>query len=224
MTTPIGEALKKRRPPGCRAVRASRDRGHPARRGRAASGVRPAQGRRRIRQPRSLALSRHGHQGHDRRGRTSLEGSRSQEPDGQGAGDAGGPARDRAPDRRRHQHQHHAAVFAESLCAGGRGLSRRPRKIHRRRRRSLPCRQRRQFLRQPHRQRGRQAARREDRQGQRSDREGAAAGAEGESGDCERQDGLPGLQKTVFRPALGQARSQRGKTATAAVGLDRNEK
>ena len=40
-----------------------------------------------------------------------------QEPDGQGAGDAGRPARDPAPDRRRHQHQHHAAVLAEGLCA-----------------------------------------------------------------------------------------------------------
>ena len=36
------------------------------------------------------------------------------------------------------------------------------------RRRSLPCRERRQLLRQPHRQRGRQAARREDRARQRS--------------------------------------------------------
>ena len=40
-----------------------------------------------------------------------------QEPDGQGAGDAGRPARDRASDRRGHQHQHHAAVLAKGLCA-----------------------------------------------------------------------------------------------------------
>jgi hypothetical protein len=52
---------------------------------------------------------------HHRRGRAALEGRQAQEPDGQGAGDAGGPAGDRASDRRGHQHQHHAAVLAEGL-------------------------------------------------------------------------------------------------------------
>ena len=83
----------------------------------------------------------------------------SQEPDGQGAGDAGRPARDPASDRRGHQHQHHAAVLAEGLCAGRRGLSRGPGKIRQGRRRSLSRRQRRQLLRQPDRQRGRQGTR-----------------------------------------------------------------
>ena len=89
--------------------------------------------RRRLCQPRSLALSGDGHQGHHRRGRAALEGRQAQELDGQGAGDAGGPARDRASDRRRHQHQHHAAVLAEGLSRGRRGLSRRPGEIRRRR-------------------------------------------------------------------------------------------
>ena len=127
----IGKALKKRRPPGGRSVRsvAVEDIQN------AADVLRPVydqlEGRRRFRQPRSLALSGDGHQGHDRRGRAALEGRRPQEPDGQGAGDAGRPARDRASDRRRHQHQHHAAVLAEGLSRGRRGLSRRARKIRR---------------------------------------------------------------------------------------------
>ena len=63
--------------------------------------------------------------GTDRRGRAALEGRQAQEFDGQGAGDAGRPARDRASDRRRHQHQHHAVVLAEGLS------SRSPRPISR---------------------------------------------------------------------------------------------
>ena len=76
--------------------------------------------RRRLRQPRSLALSGDGHQGHHRRGRAALEGRQAQELDGQGAGDAGRPARDRTSDRRRHQHQHHAAVLADRSIARSR--------------------------------------------------------------------------------------------------------
>ena len=87
------------------------------------------EGRRRFCQPRSIALSGDGHQRHRRRGRAPLEGRRPQEPDGQGAGDAGRPARDPAPDRRGHQHQHHAAVLARGLCRGRRSLSRGPGKI-----------------------------------------------------------------------------------------------
>lgn len=74
-----------------------------------------------------------------------------------------GPAGDRAADRRRHQHQHHAAVLQGGLSRGGRGLSRGPGEIRRRRRRPLACGERRQLLRQPYRHHGRQAARREDR-------------------------------------------------------------
>ena len=122
-----------------------------------------------------------------------------------------------------HQHQHHAAVLAEGLCAGRRGLSRGPRKICRRRRRSLPCRQRRQLLRQPHRQRGRQAARRKDRKGQRPHRKGAAGRAEGQGRDRQRQARLSGLQAPVLRRALGQARGQRRQAAAVAVGLDRHQ-
>ena len=62
-----------------------------------------------------------------------------------------GSAGDRASDRRRHQHQHHAAVLASGLSRGGRGLHRGSRKIRRQGRRSLACRQRRELLRQPHR-------------------------------------------------------------------------
>ncbi len=76
--------------------------------------------------------------GFGRGGRAALERGRSQKSDGQGAGDCAGPAGDPAADRRRHQHQHHPAVFAESLCPGRRGLSGGPGKIHRQRRRSLP--------------------------------------------------------------------------------------
>ena len=58
-------------------------------------------------------------------------------------------------------------LFSQAGLSRGRGgLSRRPGEIRRQGRRSLPCRQRRQLLRQPHRQRRRQAARREDRKGQ----------------------------------------------------------
>ena len=47
--------------------------------------------------------------------------------------------------------------------------------------------------------------------------------AEGQGRHRQRQDGLSGLQEAVFRPALGQARSQGGKAAAAAVGLDRHQ-
>ena len=73
------------------------------------------------------------------------------------ATDEGLPAIEHA-DRRRHLHQHHAAVLAGGLSPGGRGLSGGSGEIRRQGRRSLPCRERRQLLRQPHRQRGRQAA------------------------------------------------------------------
>ena len=42
-----------------------------------------------------------------------------------------GPARDRAPDRRGHQRQHHAAVLAAGLCGGRGGLSSRARSLRR---------------------------------------------------------------------------------------------
>ena len=147
----IGQGAEKGRPPGRRPVRACRGRGHPARRRRAAAGLRPAERRRRFCQPRSLALSGDGHQGHHRRGRAALEGRQAQEFDGEGAGDAGRPARDRAADRRRHQHQHHAVVLAKGLSPGRGGLSRGTGEIRRQGRRSLACRERRQLLRQPHR-------------------------------------------------------------------------
>ena len=47
--------------------------------------------------------------------------------------------------------------------------------------------------------------------------------AEGQGRHRQCQAGLSGLQKAVFRPSLGQARSQGGKTAAAAVGLDRHQ-
>ena len=49
---------------------------------------------------------------HHRRSAPAVEGRGPREPDGQGAGDAGRPAGDRASDRRRHQHQRHAALRA----------------------------------------------------------------------------------------------------------------
>ncbi len=49
------------------------------------------------------------------------------EPHDQGARNAGGPARDPRADRAGHQREHHAALLAEGVRAGGRGLYRRPR-------------------------------------------------------------------------------------------------
>ncbi len=58
--------------------------------------------------------------------------------------------------------------------------------------------------------RGRQAARREDRQGQRSVREGAARRAEGQGRHRQRKAGLPGLQAPVLRQPLGQSSKAKG--------------
>ena len=115
-------------------------------------------------------------------------------------------------------------LFSQAGLSRGRGgLYRRPGKIRRHGRRSLPCRQRRLVLRQPHRQRRRQAARREDRQGQRSRREGTAERAEGQGRHRQRQARLPGLQAPVLRRALGQARGQGRQAAAAAVGFHRHQ-
>ena len=86
-----------------------------------------------------------------------------------------------------------------------------------------PCRQRRLVLRQPHRYRRRQAARRQDRQGQRSQREGTAERAEGQGRHRQRQAGLSGLQAAVLRRALGEARGQGRQAAAAAVGVHRHQ-
>ena len=100
---------------------------------------------------------------------------------------------------------------AEAYLAG-------PGKIRRERRRSLPCRQRRQLLRQPHRQRGRQAARREDCTGQRSHREAAARCAEGQGRHRQRQARLSGLQAAVLRRALGEASRQKAPSRSDCCG------
>ena len=97
------------------ALRAARDRGHPACRGRAAPGLRRDRTQGRIRQPRSLALSGDEHRRDGRRGAAALARGRPRQPDDQGAGDQGRPARDPPTHRRRHQRQHHAAVLAASL-------------------------------------------------------------------------------------------------------------
>ena len=110
-------------------------------------------------------------------------------------------------------------LFSQKVYrAGRRGLSRGPRKIRRQGRRSLPCRQRRQLLRQPHRQRGRQAARREDREGQRPHREGAARRAEGQGRDRQRQARLPGLQAAVFRARAGTSSRPRARSRSGCCG------
>ncbi len=69
------------------------------------------EGQGRLCQPGMLALPRQRHRGHGRGGAAALEGGRASQPDGEGAGDAGGHSRDPPPDRRRAQHQHHAAVL-----------------------------------------------------------------------------------------------------------------
>ena len=97
------------------ALRAARDRGHPACGGRAAPGLRRNEAPGRICQPRSLALSGDEHRGDGRRGAAALAGGRPRQPDDQGAGDEGRPAGDPPTHRRRHQRQHHAAVLAAGL-------------------------------------------------------------------------------------------------------------
>ena len=112
-------SLKAARRPGrlrCHgALRAARDRGHSARRRRAAPGLRRDRAPGWICQPRSVALSGDEHRGDDRRGAAALAGGRPRQPDDQGAGDEGRPAGDPPAHRRGHQRQHHAVVLAAGL-------------------------------------------------------------------------------------------------------------
>ena len=86
-----------------------------------------------------------------------------------------GPAGDPHADRRGHQRQHHAAVLAEGLRRGRRGLHLRPRGLRREGRRPAQGGERRELFRQPHRHAGRRGARQEDRRSRRSGREGSGS-------------------------------------------------
>ena len=86
---------------------------------------------RRLYQPRMLALSRQRHRGDAGRSAAAVEGGRARQPDGQGAGTAGGHSGDPHADRRRAEHQRHVAVRHSGLREGGGSLHRRPREIWR---------------------------------------------------------------------------------------------
>ena len=215
----IGAALKTGRPLGRRTVRSARGRGHPARRRRAAPGLRPARRPRRLRQPRSLALSGARHQGDHRRGRAAVERGRARQPDDQGAGHAAGSAGDQASDLQGHQRQRHAAVLAEGLRRGRRGLSGRSRsavasggdpsqvasvasffvsRIDSAVDKELDD----------------KIAKAND-----PDREGAARSAEGQGRDRQRQARLSGLQASCSPATAGRSWKPRRQAAAAAVGL-----
>ena len=77
----------------------------------------------------------HDTDGDDRRGQAPARARRPPEPLHQDPGDAGGPARDRGDDRRRHPGQRHADLLARAPPRGRRGLHPRPPAPGRRRRR-----------------------------------------------------------------------------------------
>ena len=147
------------RPRSRRAVRGARDPRHPGRRRRAEFGLRADAAARRLHLDRGLAVSGDADARDDRGGAASVAQHRPAQPDGEGAGDKAGPAGDPHADRRGHQRQRHAAVFAEGLRGGRRGLYLRPRGFRREGRRPAQGRERRELLRQPHRHAGRRGAR-----------------------------------------------------------------
>ena len=148
---------------------------------------------------------------------------RPAEPDGEGAGDKAGPAGDPHADRRGHQRQHHAAVLAEGLCGGRRGLYRRPRRLRREGRRPAQHRQRRQLLRQPHRHAGRRGARQAHRRDLGPGRKAAARRAEGQGRDRQRQARLSALSAPLQRRALAKAGAEGGADAAPAMGQHRDQ-
>ena len=93
-------------------LRAPRDRGHPARRRRAAPGLRRDERRRRLRQPRSVAVSRQRHRGDIAEARRLWKAVGRENLMVKVPATAGRPAGDPRADRRGHQHQRHAAVLA----------------------------------------------------------------------------------------------------------------
>ena len=121
---------------------------------------------------------------------------------------AGGPARDRGDDRRRHPRQRDADLLARAPPGGRRGLRPRPAAARRRRRRPLQGRLRRLVLRLARRHRGRQAPRR-DRRPRR---------AQGQARDRQRQARLPDLQGGLLRRGSGRRWRPRAPRSSAACG------
>ena len=88
---------------------------------------------RRLRLARSLAAAGARHARHDRRGRAAVESRRPAQRDDQDSRHARGHAGDSRVDRRRHQHQRHAALLGRPIRGRGERLHRRARGPRRRR-------------------------------------------------------------------------------------------
>ncbi len=205
------------------AVRGTRDPRHPGWRRRAEHGLRADAAPRRLHLDRGLALSCDADARDDRGGAASVAQHRPAQPDGEGAGDKAGPAGDPHADRRGHQRQRHAAVFAESLRGRRRGLYLRARGFRREGRRPAQGCQRRQLLRQPHRYAGRRGARQAHRRRRGPGRKAAACRAQGQGGDRQRQARLSALPAPLRRRALAAPRAEGGADAAPVVGQHRHQ-
>ncbi len=106
---------------------------------------------RRLRQPRSLSLSRQRHQGHDRRSPPPLEVRQSPECHDQGSCHSRRHSCDPPTPRRWPEHQYHAAFRAVRVRASRGSFPSRSRSSRRQRPGHRPDRERRQLFREPHR-------------------------------------------------------------------------